>query len=75
MGEKESSICDDKFNDKSKSDPNNIIKTSGQSHDKQLLKRSTSFYFNFEAWYKIIHNETFYTDFIPISPGIAEAFC
>ncbi|CAF1316461.1 unnamed protein product [Rotaria sordida] len=78
MGQKESSIRDDSFNSESKSNvktgSNNTIKTARGRYDDQLLKRCENVYFDVEAWYRIIQSETFYTEFIPISPSIAQAF-
>ncbi|CAF4308713.1 unnamed protein product [Rotaria sordida] len=78
MGQKESLIRDDSFNSESesnvKTDSNNTIKTARGRYDDQLLKRCENVYFDVEAWYGIIQSETFYTEFIPISPSIAQAF-
>ncbi|CAF0783956.1 unnamed protein product [Adineta steineri] len=61
---------DDDINNKLKSNFN----ISGETYDEQLLKRSKNVYFDVEAWYEIIRSETFYTEFIPVSPAIAQAF-
>jgi hypothetical protein len=66
MGQKESSTR----NNESKSD----IKTPRKWHDDQLLKRCENIYFDVEGWYKILQNETFHTEFIPISPSVAQSF-
>ncbi|CAF1486792.1 unnamed protein product [Rotaria sordida] len=54
-------------------DSNNTIEILREWYDGQLLKCCKTVYFNVEAWYKIIQSETFYTEFIPISPSIAQA--
>ncbi|CAF3808939.1 unnamed protein product [Rotaria sp. Silwood1] len=78
MGQKESSIHDDSIKSESESDlktnSNNTIEIQGEWYGEQLLKRCKTVYFDVEAWYKIIQSETFYTEFIPISPSIAQAF-
>ncbi|CAF2653720.1 unnamed protein product [Rotaria sp. Silwood2] len=78
MGQKESSTRNDSFNSEFESDlktnSNNTIKTPREWYDVQLLKRCENVYFDVEAWYKVIQSETFYTEFIPISPSIAQAF-
>ncbi len=44
------------------------------NYDQQLVKRNANVHFDVEAWYKIIHDQTFSTQFISISPAIAQAF-
>lgn len=74
----QSSTCDDSLNHESKSelqmDPNETIQLPRIWYDDQLLKRLENIHFDVEAWYKVIHTETFYTEFLPISPSIAQAF-
>jgi len=43
-------------------------------YDQQLTKRRANEAFDVEAWYKLIQDQTFPTQFIPISPAIAQAF-
>ena len=78
MGQKESSICNGSLKDELtsdlKTDCNSTIETTGECFDEQLLKRSKNVNFDVDAWYKVIQSETFYTEFIPISPLIAQAF-
>jgi hypothetical protein len=74
MGQTESSTLEENSNNESKSDSNNTMKMPRKWYDEQLLKRSGHINFDVEAWYKILQNETFYTEFIPISPSIAQAF-
>ncbi|CAF1377782.1 unnamed protein product [Rotaria sordida] len=78
MGQKESSTHDNSFNSEFesniKTDSNNTIKIAKGRYDDQLLKRCENVYFDIEAWYKIIQSETFYTEFITISPSIVQAF-
>ena len=77
MGQKESLTRDDGFNNNSesdlKTDSNDTIKTPREWYDDQLLKRCENVYFDVEPWYKVIQSETFYTEFIPISPSITQA--
>ena len=60
---------DDNVNNGSKSD----LKISGECYEEQLLKRCKNVYFDVEGWYKILQSETFYTEFIPISPSTAQS--
>jgi len=43
-------------------------------YDEQLAKRNTNEAFDVEAWYRIIQDQTFSTQFIPISIDQAQAF-
>jgi hypothetical protein len=78
MGQKNSSIYDDSIESESESDietdTNNTIEISREWYDEQLLKRCKTVDFDVEVWYKIKQSEIFYTEFIPISPSIAQAF-
>ncbi len=69
MGQKESSISDDSVNSESeidlKTDSNNTNTIPREWYDDQLLKRCKNVYFDVE---------TFYTEFIPIFPSLAQAF-
>lgn len=47
---------------------------SGESYDEQLVKRSKNVHFDVESWYPIIQEQTFNTEFLPISPSLAQAF-
>ena len=53
---------------------NRATNISGELYDDQLLKRCKNVYFDVETWYQIMQSETFYTELIPISPSIAQAF-
>ena len=64
MGQKESAIRDDTGG----------LKTPRECYDDQLLKRCKNVYFDVEAWYEVIQSETFHTEFILISPSMAQAF-
>jgi hypothetical protein len=74
MGQKESSTRTDSFNSDVKTDTNNTINIPRELYDHKLLKRCEHIHFDVEAWYKILQDQTFYTEFIPISPLIAQAF-
>ena len=78
MGQKESFISTASATSESKSnvksDANNTNDVSRELYDLRLLKRQEHIDFDVEAWYPILQSETFYTEFIPISPSIAQAF-
>ena len=78
MGLNGSSSKQDEIGSKSKSiasnSEQNVAHISTGSCDRQLLKRCQHIPFDVEAWYEILQCETFYTEFIPISPSIAQAF-
>ncbi|CAF3559720.1 unnamed protein product [Rotaria sp. Silwood1] len=78
MGQTKSSTHYDSFNSDAESDnkidSNNTIKIPREWYDHQLLKRCENVDFDVEAWYEVIKSETFYTEFISISPSIAQAF-
>ena len=59
---------------KSTSNSHKAINSSGEYYDDQLIKRCRNVHFDVESWYKIISNETFPTEFLAISPLIAQAF-
>jgi D123 len=40
----------------------------------KLVKRCEHINFDVEAWYGILQSETFYTEFVSLSPALAEAF-
>jgi len=78
MGQKESSASRDSVNSESKSDvktdTNNTTNVPSELYAHRLLKRCEHIDFDVETWYKILSCQTFYTEFIPISPSIAQAF-
>jgi hypothetical protein len=43
-------------------------------YDRRSLRRCEHIDFDVEAWYPILQCQIFYTEFIPISPSIAQAF-
>ena len=65
MGSKQSAICENKV--ESDAIPR-------KWYDDQLIKRDENVYFDVEGWYEILRNETFPTEFIPISQSMAQAF-
>ena len=78
MGQKESSTHTDSFNDKSDCNVKTItdddINITRQLCERKLLKRCEHISFDVESWYEILQSQTFYTEFLPISPSIAQAF-
>ncbi|CAF4336407.1 unnamed protein product, partial [Rotaria sordida] len=78
MGQNESSAERDRVNNDSKSaaktNEDNTFNMSREFYEHKLLKRCEHIHFDVEAWYKILQDQTFYTEFIPISPSIAQAF-
>ncbi|UJR19979.1 hypothetical protein I4U23_023113 [Adineta vaga] len=57
----------------------NVSSPKDENNEKELylhkiLRQREHIPFNVESWYKILENETFYTEFLPISPSIAQAF-
>ena len=78
MGQKQSSTRDDGLHNElaseTKTDPTEPMQLSSKWYDDKLSARCENIDFDVEAWYKIIHSETFYTEFLPISPSIAQAF-
>jgi len=65
MGSKQSAICENKV--ESDAIPR-------KWYDDQLIKRDENVYFDVEGWYEILRNETFPTEFIPISQSMTQAF-
>ncbi|CAF4026993.1 unnamed protein product [Rotaria sordida] len=78
MGQNGSSTERDRLNNDSKSagktNEDNTFNMSREFYEHKLLKRCEHIHFDVEAWYKILQDQTFYTEFIPISPSIARAF-
>ncbi|CAF3734952.1 unnamed protein product [Rotaria sp. Silwood1] len=78
MGQNESSTEKDKVNNDSKpvakTNEHNILNVSTEYYEHKLLKRCEHIHFDVEAWYNILQCQTFYTEFISISPSIAQAF-
>ncbi|CAF1555770.1 unnamed protein product, partial [Didymodactylos carnosus] len=72
MGQVQSSTRNDSVSKSAAKTDNNNTVTKLYEH--QLLKRCEHIHFDVEAWYKILQCQTFYTEFIPISPSIAQAF-
>jgi hypothetical protein len=70
MGQNVSSTRKDSIDSESES----VAKIDNNIYDRQLLKRCEHIHFDVEAWYNILQSQTFYTEFIPISPSIARAF-
>ncbi|CAF1391004.1 unnamed protein product [Adineta steineri] len=71
MGQNESTTHKNNVIDKSN---NNSMDLSPQFYERKLLKRCEHIDFDIDAWYKILHSQTFHTEFISISPTIARAF-
>jgi hypothetical protein len=74
MGQKESFVSRDSISSEPKSDANNTNNISRELYDRRLLRRCEHIDFDVEAWYPILQCQIFYTEFIPISPSIAQAF-
>jgi hypothetical protein len=74
MGQKESFVSRDSISSEPKSDANNTNNISRELYDRRLLRRCEHIDFDVEALYPILQCQTFYTEFIPISPSIAQAF-
>ena len=75
MGQNGSSTGEHGISSVSRTDGSNTIdEISRGLYDRQLLKRCEHIPFDVEAWYSILQSQTFYTEFIPISPSIARAF-
>lgn len=63
-----------KLNSASQFSKQNSISVSPDVYNDKLLKRHEHIDFDVEAWYPILQNETFYTEFIAISPSMARSF-
>lgn len=78
MGQKESTMPVNTVSNVSPSnlhaDSNHTIENARECLDEQLLKRCKNVHCDLDAWFKVIQSETFYTEFIPISPAVAQAF-
>ncbi|CAF3197692.1 unnamed protein product [Rotaria sp. Silwood2] len=78
MGQTESSTKSNAVNAESESaatiDQNKATSVSPEYYERRLLRECEHIPFDVEAWYKILCSQTFYTEFIPISPSIARAF-
>ena len=78
MGQVASSVGADEFDRKVKpstsTDGNEVDRVSLDLYRHKLLKRGEHITFDVEAWYEILKGETFYTEFVSLSPATARAF-